>query len=104
MDDQRDQSDHVPHARRRTGGPSARAFATRVVGARAPPPRDLNRMCLLAVVLGLVLVFPVEEGEYFVDLKVFLLALVLLVRLRKVMAAQHWRPLDYVARRSGDSW
>nr|XP_027229952.1 Down syndrome cell adhesion molecule-like protein Dscam2 [Penaeus vannamei] len=61
MHDQRDQSDHVPHARRRTGGPSARAFATRVVGARAPPPRDLNRMCLLAVVLGLVLVFPVEE-------------------------------------------
>ncbi|XP_037792633.1 Down syndrome cell adhesion molecule-like protein Dscam2 [Penaeus monodon] len=62
MDDQRDESVHVPHARR-TGGPAARAFVTRVLAARAPPqpPRDLNRMCLLAVVLGLVLVFPVEE-------------------------------------------
>lgn len=69
MDDRRDESAHVPHARR-TGGPAARAFVTRVLAARAPPqpPRDLNRMCLLAVVLGLVLVFPVEEGEYLVDL------------------------------------
>lgn len=62
MGEQRAELEHVPHARR-TGGPAARAFVTRVLTARAPPSRDLSRMCVLAVTLGLVLVFPVEEGK-----------------------------------------